>query len=250
MMKPAFPGMNPYLEDPEIWVELHSWLIVQLARSLNPQLTPKYRAAVEKRVYSDTVLVGIPDVSVFSKGKTQTDLATATLTASTPQRVSVPMIEEVQESYLEIREVATGQVVTAIELLSPKNKRSGEGQNQYNAKRNRVLNSATNLVEIDLLRTGIAPIIVETITCQYRILVSRSSMRPGADLYGFNLRDPIPVFPLPLLMSDREPLINLKILLDLIYEEAALDLAIDYTCPPKVKLQDEDWEWVRSIAPA
>jgi Protein of unknown function (DUF4058) len=254
-MKPNFPGMNPYLEDPEIWVELHSWLIVQLARSLNPQLTPKYRAAVEKRVYSDTVLVGIPDVSVFSKSKTQTDFATATLTASTPQRVSVPMIEEVQESYLEIREVATGQVVTVIELLSTKNKRSGEGQNQYNAKRNRVLNSATNLVEIDLLRTGIAPIIVETITCQYRILVSRSSMRPGADLYGFNLRDPIPVFPLPLLMGDsppgtlreQEPLINLKTLMDQIYEEAALDLAINYAAPPKVKLQDEDWEWVRSI---
>jgi Protein of unknown function (DUF4058) len=254
-MKPAFPGMNPYLEDPAIWVELHSWLIVQLARSLNPQLTPKYRAAVEKRVYTDTVLVGIPDVSVFSKSSTPAKVATATLVATTPQRVAVPMIEEVQESYLEIREIATGQVVTVIELLSPKNKRSGEGQNQYNAKRNRVLNSATNLIEIDLLRTGIAPLITETIASQYRVLISRSSMRPAADLYAFNLRDPIPVFPLPLLMGDsppetlreREPLINLETLLDQVYEEAALDLAIDYTCPPKIKLQDEDWEWVRYL---
>jgi Protein of unknown function (DUF4058) len=246
-MKPVFPGMNPYLEDPEIWVELHSWLIVQLARSLNPQLTPKYRAAVEKRIYTDTVLVGIPDVSVFVKSRTQLDVASATLTADNPQRVSVPMIEEVQESYLEIREVATGQVVTVIELLSPKNKRSGEGKNQYNAKRNRVLNSATNLIEIDLLRTGIAPLITETISSQYRILISRSSIRPEADLYGFNLRDRIPVFPLPLLIGDQEPLINLDILLSQVYEEAAMDLAIDYTAPPKVKLQDEDWDWVRSI---
>jgi Protein of unknown function (DUF4058) len=246
-MKPAFPGMNPYLEDPAIWVELHSWLIVQLARSLNPQLTPKYRAAVEKRVYTDTVLVGIPDVSVFSKSSIPAKVATATLVATTPQRVAVPMIEEVQESYLEIREIATGQVVTAIELLSPKNKRSGEGQNQYNAKRNRVLNSATNLIEIDLLRTGIAPLITEIIASQYRVLISRSSMRPAADLYAFNLRDLIPVFPLPLLMGDREPLINLESLLDQIYEEAALDLAIDYTCPPKIKLQDEDWEWVQYL---
>lgn len=246
-MKPAFPGMNPYLEDPAIWVELHSWLIIQLARSLNPQLTPKYRAAVEKRVYTDTVLVGIPDVSVFSKSSTPAKVATATLIATTPQRVAVPMIEEVQESYLEIREIATGHVVTVIELLSPKNKRSGEGQNQYNAKRNRVLNSATNLIEIDLLRTGIAPLITEIIASQYRVLISRSSMRPAADLYAFNLRDLIPVFPLPLLMGDREPLINLELLLDQIYEEAALDLAIDYTCPPKIKLQDEDWEWVQYL---
>jgi Protein of unknown function (DUF4058) len=116
--------------------------------------------------------------------------------------------------------------------------------------------SATNLIEIDLLRTGIAPLITETIASQYRVLISRSSMRPAADLYAFNLRDPIPVFLLPLLMGDsppetlreREPLINLETLLDQIYEEAALDLAIDYTSPPKIKLQDEDWEWVKLIA--
>jgi hypothetical protein len=185
-MKPVFPGMNPYLEDPEIWVELHSWLIVQLARSLNPQLTPKYRAAVEKRVYSDTILVGIPDVSVFAKGRTQPDVIAATVTAVSPQRVTVPMREEVRESYLEIREVATGQVVTVIELLSPKNKRPGEGRNHYNAKRNQVLNSATNLIEIDLLRVGESPLILEIAESDYRILVSRASIRPAADLYPFN----------------------------------------------------------------
>jgi Protein of unknown function (DUF4058) len=245
-MKPVFPGMNPYLEDPEIWVELHSWLIVQLARSLNPQLTPKYRAAVEKRVYADAILVGIPDDSVFAKGKTQPDIDTATLTAVTPQRVTVPMMEEVRESYLEIREVATGQVVTVIELLSPKNKRPGEGLSHYNAKRNQILNSATHLIEIDLLRSGESPPILEAAVSDYRILVSRSQIRPGADLYPFNLGDPIPVFPLPLEIGDHEPLINLEALLDQVYEEAALDLAIDYTCPPRVKLNDTDWGWVQS----
>jgi Protein of unknown function (DUF4058) len=245
-MKPAFPGMNPYLEDPEIWVELHSWLIVQLARSLNPQLTPKYRAAVEKRIYTDAILVGIPDVSVFAKGETQADIVTATLAVPNPQRVAVPMMEEIRESYLEIREVATGQVVTVIELLSPKNKRSGEGRNQYNAKRNQVLNSATNLIEIDLLRAGESPPIAEATASHYRVLVSRSQMRPEADLYAFNLRDPIPIFPLPLELGDREPLIHLEALLDQVYDEAALDLAIDYTHPPRAKLNNEDWAWVRA----
>lgn len=59
-MKPSFPGMNPNLENPFLWSEVHSWLIVQLARVLNPSLIPKYRAAVEKRVYLDALLVGIP----------------------------------------------------------------------------------------------------------------------------------------------------------------------------------------------
>jgi hypothetical protein len=67
-MTPNFPGMNPYLENPELWSEVHFGLIAVLARSLNAIITPKYRAAVEKRVYSDTLLVGIPDVSVLQKG--------------------------------------------------------------------------------------------------------------------------------------------------------------------------------------
>nr|WP_199313395.1 DUF4058 family protein [Leptolyngbya sp. FACHB-671] len=34
-MTPSFPGMNPYLENPSLWSEVHSWLIVELAPSLN-----------------------------------------------------------------------------------------------------------------------------------------------------------------------------------------------------------------------
>ncbi|GAA6621079.1 DUF4058 family protein [Scytonema sp. NUACC26] len=40
--------MNPYLENPELWSEVNSWLIVLLARERDPLLTPKYRTAVEK----------------------------------------------------------------------------------------------------------------------------------------------------------------------------------------------------------
>ena len=58
-MSPQFPGMNPFLENPQLWSEVHFGLISVLARSLNAVITPKYRAAVEKRVYSDTLLVGI-----------------------------------------------------------------------------------------------------------------------------------------------------------------------------------------------
>jgi hypothetical protein len=50
-MGPLFSGLNPYLENPELWPEVHFGLISALARSLNTQITPKYRAAVEKRVY-------------------------------------------------------------------------------------------------------------------------------------------------------------------------------------------------------
>jgi Protein of unknown function (DUF4058) len=49
--------------------------------------------------------------------------------------VDVTMPETVKETYLEVRDVATQEVVTVIEILSPKNKRLGEGRNAYEKKR-------------------------------------------------------------------------------------------------------------------
>ncbi len=49
------------------------------------------------------------------------------------------LAEEVTEHYLEIREVATGMVVTVIELLSPNNKRPGEERIADLRKRNQML---------------------------------------------------------------------------------------------------------------
>ena len=73
-MSHPFPGMNPYLESPALWREIHSLLIVAIFDALNPQLRPKYRVAIEQRVYrangEDSLLVGIPDVAVQ---KTQTE---------------------------------------------------------------------------------------------------------------------------------------------------------------------------------
>jgi hypothetical protein len=60
--------MNPYLENPEFWLEVHHLLIGILAETLNPQLLPTYRAAIEQRVYqldgTDALFVGIPDANV------------------------------------------------------------------------------------------------------------------------------------------------------------------------------------------
>jgi Protein of unknown function (DUF4058) len=53
-MSSPFPGMNPYLENPELWPEVDHLLIGVLAETLNPQLLPKYRVAVEKRVAAPT----------------------------------------------------------------------------------------------------------------------------------------------------------------------------------------------------
>jgi hypothetical protein len=245
-MPPQFPGMNPYLENPEIWAEVHFGLIAALARSLNAVITPKYRAAVEKRVYENSLLVGIPDVSVFQRNSNPGEPTRTLTTVSEPLVITVPIAEEIQERYLEIREVGTGTVVTVVEVLSPKNKRSGEGRVKYDAKRQAVLNSTAHLIEIDLLRTGEAKPMAGGIPSDYRLLVSRADRRPTAELYPFNLRDPLPRFLLPLQANDREPVVELQNLLEQVYHEAALELAIDCS-QPVPPLSELDFQWIQSM---
>ncbi len=43
--------MNPYLENPELWTEVHHRLITAIAIAIAPPLHPKYRVAIEKRTY-------------------------------------------------------------------------------------------------------------------------------------------------------------------------------------------------------
>ncbi|MBV6624465.1 MAG: DUF4058 family protein [Rivularia sp. (in: Bacteria)] len=50
-MSSPFPGMNPYLENPELWAEVHHRLITAIAIAIAPPIRPKYRVAIEKRTY-------------------------------------------------------------------------------------------------------------------------------------------------------------------------------------------------------
>lgn len=254
-MSSPFPGMDPYLEHPQIWSGVHLLLIAALAESLSPQLHPKYSVSVEVRMYEtsgeQSLLVGIPDVSIQSS-VCNSDRQTSKVAVSTPPtqpiRVTVPVPETIRQGYLEIREVATKEVITALEVLSPVNKRPGKGRQTYENKRKRVLGSSTHLVEIDLLRAWESmPLLANSSQSDYRILVSRGDCRPSADLYAFNLQDAIPLFPLPLQTNDLEPIIDLKMLLSQIYDRTAYDLKIDYTLAPVPPLSATNAAWANAL---
>ena len=242
--------MDPYLENPDLWRELHNRLIVAIAIAISPPLRPKYRVAIEKRAYlsdgDDSVDVVIPDVSTVSQKLIAPQRSSTMTLAAVSESVTVtlPSPEEIRESYLEIREVETGYVVTAIELLSPTNKRGGEGRRAYQNKRKKILATLTHLVEIDLLRSGQPmPMRGEIPETDYRILVSRSQSRPQAQLYTFSVRQEIPKFFLPLQSEDSEPIIDLQYLLNQVYDQAGFDLAIDYSQKPVPSLKSKDRDW-------
>lgn len=257
-MDSPFPGMDPYLEHPALWPDVHNRVVAAIGDVLSPAVAPRYYVALERRAYvlapGELVFVGRPDVSVVQAGVGAPAILAPAGGASAPAggsasgvlAVDVPMADEVEESYLEVREVSTGVLVTVVELLSPANKQHPEGRRQYEAKRLRMLATMTNLVEIDLLRAGEPmPVSGPDVRADYRILVSRGAQRPRAFLHAFGLRDPIPSVPIPLLPGDPEPTLDLGEVLHGLYRRARFDLRLDYDQPPVPPLGDADAAWAR-----
>jgi Protein of unknown function (DUF4058) len=261
-MPSPFPGMNPYLEDPFFWREVHNRMIVALANDLGAQLRPRYYAAIETRTYldddSDGILVSIPDAVVFASTQqlrpsalaksSMPTMATVEVPLAQPQRVQLVEPIEVKERFLEVRRVNTHEVVVAIEILSPKNKR-GDGRSSYLKKRQAILQSQTHLVEVDLLRASQPmPMVGMAGQHDYRILVSDAAQRPSAELYGFNLRDRIPLFPVPLKPEDAPGIVDLQTLLHAIYDQGNFDIRVDYQqLLPEPDLSESDRAWMQQI---
>jgi len=262
-MPTPFPGMDPYLERPGLWEEIHTGLMVSIQQYLSPLVGPRYRVAIERRVYMAVLateageLVGKPDVMLIAGGRLQEAMAEYR-TAPGPIVVELPALQEVVERYLEIHEVVSGEVITFIELLSPGNKLSAQGRQQYEAKRAAVLASRTNLVEIDLLRAGRPfPIGAKPddhallSRADYRLVISRAAARPLADAYFLSVRDPIPAIPIPLRPGESEPELPLNELLHELYERGNYDLAVDYRRPPPLPaFADEDAAWIVALLSA
>lgn len=249
-MKSPFPGMDPYLEHPALWQDVHDRLIAAVADALVPAVAPNYYVGIERRAYllkpDDLVFVGRPDVAIMT---TRSPLIAVTApSVNGVLEVEVPMTDEVSENFLEVCEVKTGRLVTLLEILSPTNKQDPQGREQYLQKRTQVMGTRTHLVEIDLLRAGAPmPLVGKSVTSDYRILVSRSEYRPRARLYYFSVRKPIPAIRIPLLPQDGEPELDLNTVLHELYRRARFDLRLDYTIDPVPPLSDSDAKWATAL---
>jgi len=254
-----FPGMDPWLEQSGIWKNLHTSLITALRDHLTSLLAPRYYIDIQQRTYITTLPPEEfiePDVYVIRENSAPYTAVSEIRTdgsarsekpsgSAMPVWVTLPEVEVV-ERYLEVRKPKSSEVVTVIEILSPTNKRPGDGRIQYETKRLQIIQSLTHLVEIDLLRGGEPMFFAgpeESHSTSYRILVSRSNIRPRAELYPFGIREPVPTFVFPLLPGDDEPTIELTPLLHSIYERARYDLVMDYKTPPEPRLSKEDAMW-------
>lgn len=250
-MTRAFPGMDPWLEQPPLWPDVHLELIAQIRRQLQRLVGPRYYVAAEERVYLEapTERQFTPDnIVVVSPPRGSVATSPGGGVADEPTVLLVDEIEQ-REHYLEIREAGTGhRVVTVIEVLSPANKRVGAGREEYLRKQADVLESPANLVEIDLLRGGEPTVALPdgwASRSDHRVAVSRGNDRRRREVYQVSLRDRLPRVRVPLDPTEADVVLDLPAVLDAAAEAGAYGRRIDYSRDPIPPLGPGDLAWAR-----
>ncbi|MBI3412074.1 MAG: DUF4058 family protein [Planctomycetes bacterium] len=261
-MPSPFPGMDPYLEHPAIFPDLHDRMIVYVSGYLQPRLPVPYYSVVGSRVWVEPSQRPIgPDARVMrSNGQGRVPESNgggvATLTRAKPVIVKI-IEEEMRETLVEIRSRLDDheRLVASIEILSPTNKAKGPGRDSYQKKQREVLASQVHLIEIDLLRGG-----EHTIAVPHEIAWAEAgpfdylaSVHPfdGAgeyQLYPILLQEKLPTIQIPLLPGDGSVDLDMQVVTDRAYDEGPYARQIHYaettTFPP---LSADQMEWANRI---
>ena len=258
-MPNPFPGMNPYLEDPLSWGDMHTSLLTYIREALQPQLGPDYVARLEESVeIEESDHRWKPDVFIAAENGSNGshDVVTAGSVATIARPVIFDVEEELTARWIEIFDVRNREVVTVIEVLSPSNKSaSGYGEQKYTRKIQEFWRTPVNVVEIDLLRAGL-PVTAAEIDLyprrlpshDYLISVSRGSQRSRYEVYPFALRDLLPPIGIPLRPGDTDVILELTSQLGRVYDMGAYDRVINYDqAPPLPPLNERDAAWVDEL---
>lgn len=266
-MPSPFPGMDPYLEHPTVWPDMHDALAAEIRKTLNRALPQPYYAQLGVREEVGIITEGtlrriVPDVTVH-RGPAWDDAGGGVAVAAAP-RTDLDAYTEVEFFYdrpevnfIEIRDGrADHEVVTLIEILSPSNKRAGEDREKYLAKREEILASRTSLIEIDLLRAGDRSWCGPTVNGriyefspppEYVVLVNRAwrrGVRLSFQLFPAYLDKPLPVIAVPLREGEAEASLDLQYAFNQMYDGGPYRRgAVDYSGPILPPLDPEPQHW-------
>jgi hypothetical protein len=256
--------MDPYLE--ARWSDVHLTLIAALKEALQPMLPRDLRARAEERLFVESpevdddeyaALEGVTtyrgDIAVIDRGsRTRATATSGGAVAMEPILVEVDP-GPIADRFIQILDVANkNRVVTAIEILSPWNKKLGNRNLDYLRKIHDYLRAQVNLVEIDLLRIPRKNFEVEQelLPSARRapyLVCTRRGFRPERwEVYPMPLREPLPHIPIPLRRTDADAVVHLQPLIDRVYAAGAHD-DIDYSVPPDPPLEGDDAAWADAL---
>lgn len=253
-MEPPFPGMDPYLERSSLWPDVHTGVITAIRDYLQARIAPAYIAQITPYVALEQIEIAsprralVPDVGVYER-EAPGDAAVAAVIDAPPLLGAAVVAIPTRYARIEIRAINNETLVTAIELLSPVNKRPGaDGADAYEQKRQELFQSGVHLLEIDLLRGGRRPHLARPNPLPddpYFVFLSRAERWPEIAIWPCPLQKPLPTVPVPLRRPDPDVALPLTTLLHQVYRSARYDLQIDYRAvPPPPDLRPAEHTWL------
>jgi Protein of unknown function (DUF4058) len=252
-MASPFPGMDPYLEGPDAWLDFHSRFINAWCEGIADGVPHDYEANLGERVY----LVEVdpesrkpiyPDVAVTERGERRPTTASTASATLEPVTLPLEIIEGPKEAYIEVLHRPDRSLVAVLELLSPANKEN-PGRTEYLSKRNALLRQNVHLVELDLLLGGKrvpSPKPLPVGDCYY--LESRAEKRFDCDVYHWKLADPLPRLPVPLRPPDVDVIVDLAQVFTTAYERGRFGRRLRYDQPCSAPLSEEQRAWASQVA--
>jgi len=245
--------MDPYLE--RYWGDIHTRLVMYAADALQEQLPRDLLARVEENVSLDSeddFRSAAPDVEIVEQSRPAAGAPT-TVTGGLAEPIVVPVYETRTDRHVLIYEAATGnRVVTAIEFLSPSNKTPGKDRERYRRKQRDYLDAGMNLVEVDLVRSGLFTLAVpernvdQKFRSTYQICVRRITRPDHAEIYPAPIRERLPAIPIPLRPDDADVVLDLQELIDESYRRGRYE-TIDYSTDPQPPLSPDDARWADEV---
>lgn len=255
-MPSPFPGMDPYIERSELWPDFHDRLITHTAEAIQPLVRPRYAALTQDRLYVVEHRRPIrPDISLV---RTRVDVdnggGTATAVSAEPDTPLLIEIveEEIRQPLIHIIEPVADRIITAIEVLSPDNKRPGSGRQSYQRKCEELRQANANLVEIDLLREGerVLPDSAEEFDnlprWHYVVAVTRRQP-PRHELYTFALQQRLPRVAIPLANGDPDVVLDLQAVFTRCWNAGPYPELLRYDERPPGQLSPDDIAWCESV---
>lgn len=257
--------MDPFIEGQHLWGDFHDNLIIDIQRTVQSQLPPRYVARVCDRTFIETYDPDLdrvlktrmgPDIEVqrnTARGAPSIAPSAGTALADPPLMEMRGQVEvEEREIFIDIFKLDPDrQLVTSIEVLSPANKRFGSvGWDQYERKRSVFLHGYANLVELDLLRGGRRHAMNDPWPdSPFAMVVIRKAKAPACEVWpGFTTRS-LPTIPIPLLPPDADVVVALQPIVSNIYEIGRYFSNINYDKPLQPPLSADEARLLASRTP-
>ena len=259
-MPSPFPGMDPWLESPGVFPDVHESLIFLIREALNAVLPQPYYARIRTRVWVEDLRHREPDVGIkipttLRPRTGESSLATLYTDAG---MVAVAIDDDddpLEEGYLEILSADGDRLVTAVEVLSRSNKSPGnKGRKTYLKKQSEYLKAGVGLVEIDLLRDGRHATAVPLVRLrsqvgpyQYHVCVSGTAVGRQCLVAPIRLADPLPPIRFPLDPGVPPVPVDLQPLLNRSYDGGKYASQTHYEKTPIPPLTPDQQTWAESI---